>query len=136
MATLINLVSLSMGLHLCCLQSPALFQVWLCLRMSKSLSSILCRFGLQLLNTCVHEKGKAKAVEAEPHGWPTRGRGRPPSTWRVTDLTKSVTPPWTSINNPYRCKPKHMPHFGDSTSNAPILSVVARCSLIGRVVRL
>jgi hypothetical protein len=38
MATLIHLVSLSMGLHLYCLQSLALLQVWLCLRTSKSLS--------------------------------------------------------------------------------------------------
>jgi hypothetical protein len=39
MATLIRLVSLNMGLHLCCLESLALLQVWLCLRTSKSLSS-------------------------------------------------------------------------------------------------
>jgi hypothetical protein len=38
MATLIHLVSFIMGLHLCCLESLALLQVWLCLRMSKSLS--------------------------------------------------------------------------------------------------
>jgi hypothetical protein len=38
MATLIRLVSLSMGLHLCCLKSLALLQVWLCSRMSKNLS--------------------------------------------------------------------------------------------------
>jgi hypothetical protein len=37
MATLIRLVSLSMGLHLCCLESLALLQVWLFSRMSKSL---------------------------------------------------------------------------------------------------
>jgi hypothetical protein len=38
MATLIRLVSLSMGLHLCCLESLALLQVWLGLRTSKNLS--------------------------------------------------------------------------------------------------
>jgi hypothetical protein len=38
MATLIRLVSLIMGLHLCCLESLALLKVWLCSRMSKSLS--------------------------------------------------------------------------------------------------
>jgi hypothetical protein len=26
--------------------------------------------------------------------------GRPGTTWRVTDLTKSVTPPWTPISTP------------------------------------
>jgi hypothetical protein len=38
MATLICLVSLSMGLHLCCLEFSVLLQVRLCLRMSKSSS--------------------------------------------------------------------------------------------------
>jgi hypothetical protein len=38
MVVLIHLVSLSMGLHLCCLESLALLQVWLWMRMSKSLS--------------------------------------------------------------------------------------------------
>jgi hypothetical protein len=38
MATLIRLVSLSMGLHFYCLESLALLQIWLCSRMSKSLS--------------------------------------------------------------------------------------------------
>jgi hypothetical protein len=37
MATLIHSISLSMGLHLCCLKFLALLQVWLCSRMSKSL---------------------------------------------------------------------------------------------------
>jgi hypothetical protein len=38
MSTLIHSVSLSMGLHMCCLEFLAFFQVWLCSRMSKSLS--------------------------------------------------------------------------------------------------
>jgi hypothetical protein len=38
MASLIRLVSLSLGLLLCCLESLVLLQVWLCSRMSKSLS--------------------------------------------------------------------------------------------------
>jgi hypothetical protein len=38
MASLIRLVSLNMGLHLCCLESLALLQVWLCSMMSKNLS--------------------------------------------------------------------------------------------------
>jgi hypothetical protein len=38
MATLIRLVSLNMGLHMCCLEFLALLQVWLCSRMSKSVS--------------------------------------------------------------------------------------------------
>jgi hypothetical protein len=37
MTSLIYLVSLNMGLHLCCLESLALLQVWLCSRTSKSL---------------------------------------------------------------------------------------------------
>jgi hypothetical protein len=38
MAALIHLVSMSMGLLLCCLESLALLQVQLCSRMSKSSS--------------------------------------------------------------------------------------------------
>jgi hypothetical protein len=38
MTTLIYLVSLNMGLHLCSLASHALLQVWLCSRMGKSSS--------------------------------------------------------------------------------------------------
>jgi hypothetical protein len=38
MATLVHSVSLSTGLHLCCLKFLALPQVWLCSRTSKSLS--------------------------------------------------------------------------------------------------
>jgi hypothetical protein len=37
MAILIHLVSLSMSLHLCFLESLALLQVWLCKRTSKNL---------------------------------------------------------------------------------------------------
>jgi hypothetical protein len=38
MATLIHSVSLTMGLHLCCLKFLAMLQVWLCSRTSKSLT--------------------------------------------------------------------------------------------------
>jgi hypothetical protein len=68
-------------------------------------------------------------MEAEPHG-------QPATTWRVTDLTKSVTPPWTPMNTLYRWKSDLTPHFGDSTCKAPILSVVARHILVERVARL
>jgi hypothetical protein len=71
-----------------------------------------------------------KSVEAEPHG-------RLATTWRVTDLTKSVTPPWTLINTPLPVKIRtHTPYFGDFICKASILSVVAKRSLVGRVVKL
>jgi hypothetical protein len=38
MTTVIRLVSLNKGLHLCHLEFLALLQVWICSRMSKSLS--------------------------------------------------------------------------------------------------
>jgi hypothetical protein len=41
-----------------------------------------------------------KSVEAEPHGRPDTWLGRLASTWQFTDLTKSVTSPWTPINTP------------------------------------
>jgi hypothetical protein len=52
------------------------------------------------VHTCLHEKRKAKTMEAEPHGRPATWLGRPATTWQVNDLTKSVTPPWTPINIP------------------------------------
>jgi hypothetical protein len=86
---------------------------------------------------CLHEKGKPRqwrtSLEVEPHGWPATWLGRPATTWRVTDLTKSVTPPWTPINTPLPVEIR--PYFGDSTCKALILSVVARRSLVGRVAR-
>jgi hypothetical protein len=45
------------------------------------------------MHTCLHEMGKAKAVEAEPHGRSDMWLGPPATTWRVTDLAKLVTPP-------------------------------------------
>jgi hypothetical protein len=77
-----------------------------------------------------------KSVEAKPHGKPATWLCRPATTWGVTDLTKSVTSPWTPKIPLYRLKLEHTLHFGDSTYKAPILSVVARHSLVGRVVRL
>jgi hypothetical protein len=38
----------------------------------------------------------------EVGGSRTRWLGWPANTWRVTDLIKSVTPPWTLINTPCR----------------------------------
>jgi hypothetical protein len=71
-----------------------------------------------------------KSVETKPHG-------RSATTWRVTDLIKSVIPPWTPINIRIQVEIRtHTPHFGYFTCKAPILSVVARHSLVGRVARL
>jgi hypothetical protein len=77
-----------------------------------------------------------KSVEAESHSRPAMLLGRLATTWRVTNLTKPVTPPWTPIIPLYWWKSEHTPHFGDSTCKAPILSVVARHSLVGRMARL
>jgi hypothetical protein len=41
-----------------------------------------------------------KLVEAKPHGRVETWLCWPATTWRVTDLTKLVTPPWTPINTP------------------------------------
>jgi hypothetical protein len=38
--------------------------------------------------------------------WPIGDVARPATTWRVIDLTKSVTPPWTLLNNPLSVKIK------------------------------
>jgi hypothetical protein len=101
----------------------------------------LARFYVSLargfLHTCLHEKGKAKAVEAEAHGQLATWLSRSATTWRVIDITKSVTAIGTPINTPLPMEIRtHKPHFGDSTCKAPIISVVARRSLVERVVRL
>jgi hypothetical protein len=65
-----------------------------------------------------------------------------PATWLGFHLAPnqllqvSGAPPW-----PYKYAPivemrRHIPHFGDSTCKALILSVVARRSLVGAVARL
>jgi hypothetical protein len=41
-----------------------------------------------------------KSVEVEPHGRSAMWLGRPTTTWRVTDLTRSEISPWTPINTP------------------------------------
>jgi hypothetical protein len=83
--------------------------------------------------TCVYmRRGRPrqwrKSVEASPPGRP--------ATWWVTASPKLVELPHGPVNTPYWWKSKHTPHFGDSTCKASILSVVARHSLVGRVVRL
>jgi hypothetical protein len=70
-----------------------------------------------------------KSVEASPPG-------RPATTWHQTDFSKLMELPHGPINTPLRWKWEHTPHFGDYTCKALILSVVARCSLVKRVVRL
>jgi hypothetical protein len=79
------------------------------------------------MDTCLHEKGKAKAVEASPLDQPAMWLGElppRPSRWSSPTVLQIL---------PYRWKLEHTPHFGDSTFKAPIFSVVARHSLVGRV---
>jgi hypothetical protein len=68
---------------------------------------------LQPLAGWLHGDKLQEAVEGNPQlkegagrtpSQPTTWLGRPATTWRVTDLTKSVTPPWTPINTSYRWK--------------------------------
>jgi hypothetical protein len=97
--------------------------------------------GQNFLDTCLHEKGKAMAAEkvggCRTH-WPA---GR--SCGLATRLPLSELPPrpsrWGSpwpYKYPYRWKSTHTPCYGDSTCKPPIISAVARCSLVRRVVRL
>jgi hypothetical protein len=54
-----------------------------------------------------------------------------------TDLVKSAQAPLYLYKRLLAMKvDTHTPHFGDSTSKALILNVLARHSLVGRVVRL
>jgi hypothetical protein len=92
--------------------------------------------------TCVYTRSRRpwrwrKSVGTAPPGRPTTWLGRLATTWHQTDLSKSVELPHGPINTPppYGGNEK-TPYFRDSTCKALILSVVARRSLVGRVVRL
>jgi hypothetical protein len=97
-------------------------------------SAIFC-VGLAqgFLDTCLHEKGKAMAVEKVGGGRIHWLAGRHLASYRLSQV--SGAHPW-----PYKYPPtkvsQHAPHFGDSTCKPPIVSVVAKRSLVGRVVRL
>jgi hypothetical protein len=92
--------------------------------------------------TCVYTRRERlwqwrKSVEAELISRLATWLGRPAATLRVTASTKLVELPHGPINTPLPVKvDTHTPHFRDSTCKAPFLSVVARCSLVGKVVRL
>jgi hypothetical protein len=96
---------------------------------------LLCQFGLRLL-------GHVSTREGEGYGGGESGQrakwlGRSTATWWVTTSAKSVELPHGPINIPLPLKvDTHTPHFRDSTYKAPILSVVARRSLVWRVVRI
>jgi hypothetical protein len=63
--------------------------------------------------------------------------GQLAATWQVTASAKLMELPHCHINTPQSVKvDTHKPHFGDFICKALFLSVVARCSLVGRVVRL
>jgi hypothetical protein len=93
------------------------------------------------LDTCLHKKGKAMEVEKVGWGqthWSASHVARPGSHHLVSYYLGHVggAPPW-SYKYPLPVKvDTHTTHFGDSTCIALFLSVVARRSLVGRVVRL
>jgi hypothetical protein len=109
-------------------------------------SGWLARFYVGLardfMHMCLHEKGKAKAVEKVGGGqttWLADHVAGPAGHHLVSYWLNQVSNPsldlykYLSTGGNHNT---HTPHFGDSTCKAPILYVVARCSLIGRVTRL
>jgi hypothetical protein len=74
-------------------------------------------------------------VEAAPPDRSAMWLGQPTTTWCQIDFSKLVELPHDPINTPYGVN-ESTPYFGDSTYKALILSVVARRSLVGRVMRL
>jgi hypothetical protein len=60
---------------------------------------------------------KKPKLEVRPGGRPAMWLGRPAITWCVTDLIKSVTPPWTPINTPLPVE-FNTPH---STCSSPLV---------------
>jgi hypothetical protein len=94
------------------------------------------------LDTCLHEKGKAMAVEKVGRcwtHWPARHVARSVGChlvcYRLSQVS-GASPRPCKYPPPYWWKLTHTPHFEDSTYKAPILSVVARHSLVRRVPRL
>ncbi len=96
---------------------------------------VLCRFGLWLRG---HVSTRAVEDQGGEECWwrPLHMASRPPvgakpsspSQW--SSPRALYIPPYSGNEN------THTPHFRDSTCKALILSVVARCSHVGRVVRL
>jgi hypothetical protein len=78
-----------------------------------------------------------KAGAGRTH-WPIGHVARPTGHHLMSYYLSQVGgAPHGPINTPLPVKVNtHTPHFGDSTCKAPILSEVARRSLVGRVVRL
>jgi hypothetical protein len=109
--------------------------------------SILSPKGPKALRPAMFYVGLARSFEdtcyvrsRRPRWWRKSMEAAPPSqpatTWHQTDFSKSWELPYGPINTPLQWKRVDTPHFGDSTCKAPILSVVTRHSLVGRVVRL
>jgi hypothetical protein len=92
------------------------------------------------VHTCLHEKEKAKAVEKVSGGqitWPTGHMARLASHHLVSHRLNQVdNPSLDPYKYPSTSGNQNAPHFGDSTCKAPILSVVARHSLVSRMTRL
>jgi hypothetical protein len=93
------------------------------------------------MHMCLHAKRKAKVVEkgcgshsTQPAGHVARPAGHHLASYRLDQvggapLRSYKYPPLVEIRT-------HTPHFINSTCRALIFSVVARHSLVGRVVRL
>jgi hypothetical protein len=77
-----------------------------------------------------------KVVEAIPLNRPATWLAWPAANSQVTTSIKSVELPHGPINTPSMEIRTHTPLHGNSTCKTLILSVVARRSLVGRVVRL
>jgi hypothetical protein len=75
-------------------------------------------------------------VEAAPPDRPAMWLGLPATTSHQSNLSKSVELPHGPINTPDVGNERTHTTFADSTYKALILNVVARRSLVERVVRL
>jgi hypothetical protein len=82
---------------------------------------------LQSLTGWLHEHALQEAVTRNPKlevsgsqtQWPPGHVSRPANTWCVTNLIKSVTPPWTPVNTPLPVEFK-IPH---TTYSSPLVKV-------------
>jgi hypothetical protein len=93
------------------------------------------------MDTCLHEKEKAKAVEKGGGSRSTRPAGHVASPADRHLVSYHLGQVGGAPPRPYKNPPPvkirtHTPLHGNSTCKALILSVVARRSLVGRVARL
>jgi hypothetical protein len=92
-----------------------------------TLEALMGWFYSDTLQEAVEGNPILKVSGGELHGRLATWLGQPATTWRVTDLTMSVTPPWTPINTPLPVEIK----AAHSTCSSPHVNILVWSSSAG-----